>query len=145
MFNASPIRHTAHIKSIGEFFPNFPTLSSLNLGHPFTKTAGCFKLMIPSTNVIIVWRLTTELNTKHSLHSNHIFCLCKLEITELFLFTSCHFSTIVLIGGEGEKISIRFVHMHTHTSKQNCFSCSSIRYRCMKYTCMLYVMNTIKR
>ncbi|GFS80706.1 uncharacterized protein TNCV_86321 [Trichonephila clavipes] len=70
----------------------------------FTKTA-CFKLMIPPKIVIIIWRLTTELNMECLLNSNSRFCLCKLENTKCFLFTSRHFSTSTLIGKKGGKLA----------------------------------------
>ncbi|XP_031327332.1 zinc finger MYM-type protein 1-like [Photinus pyralis] len=44
----------------------------------FTKAASVLKLMIPSANVVITWRSTTELNPERTLHSNNRFRLCKL-------------------------------------------------------------------
>ncbi|PRD34583.1 UNVERIFIED_CONTAM: hypothetical protein NCL1_14173 [Trichonephila clavipes] len=56
-------------------------------------------------NVIIIWRLTTELNTERSLYSYSRFCLCKLDNTKRFLFTSRHFSASALIAKKGGKLA----------------------------------------
>lgn len=42
------------------------------------QTAGVFKLMIPTTDIVITCRIAMELNKKCMFHFNNRFSLCKL-------------------------------------------------------------------
>ncbi|PSN39701.1 hypothetical protein C0J52_17979 [Blattella germanica] len=62
------------IVSLNSLFANSWSSRAL----PFTRAACIFKRMIPSTDAIVTWRITPELNAERTLHSDYRFSLCKL-------------------------------------------------------------------